>query len=163
MALPRTDGWVDWTEGYRYEPLDPQERFTTCPTNTSRWRVPARNTLLLCWVVFCAVSIWVGSRGLLHSDRLPAESEGGPALLEADRIAQTSDSMLNQGDKGSTKVRIANNYQREKSATVVTMYPWVYRAEPHRETWLEIVEWQGAFTTGENFRWEPVLAGYFEE
>lgn len=142
MALPKADGWVDWTEGYRnsYEPIDPSQ-VLPCIKRRVSW------IALVGGLVFCIAGLWAAS-----TVQKPRESSirGSMTVREPSNLKET------EGKRSLDPIGVVvrNEYNVEDNPTTFALYPWSYIAEPHRETTFEVVQWPNE-ELGEyaHFRW----------
>lgn len=129
MSLSKTDGWIDWTEGYRnpYEAIDSSQGLP-CQKRRVSW------TALFGGLVFCVAGLWAA-----NAVQKPRENSirGSTTVREPPNLQETE----RRPSIDPIGVRVGNEYQVEDNPNTLALYPWSYIAEPHRPTTFEVVKW----------------------
>lgn len=150
--LTRSDGWVDWTESYRYEPIDEKKSRLGCPTRRSCSKRQRLQTLAssLGAIVISAAGLWFAAKMVLPQmgvqPALPSTS-----LTPAGNAV--SDLTMESGEP--PRVVVINAYKMADSgkSDISSLYPWEHLAEPYRETFMRIAGWPKDIPSGMSFRW----------
>ena len=168
MSLPRADSWIfDWTQGHRYESIVPSRRQRACTwcrkTSSGIGKRPralaaSRAATLLGGTVLFSVGFWIATT-TLSSPRTdpsvrPAARNTAPSTLGT--VGQSnvklslpvepgsleSEAAKASAADGTRQVRLSNKYQIGSKADIPDrLYPWDHIAEPHRDTFMEVVRW----------------------
>lgn len=139
-----TTGWVDWTENYRYEPIEEEKsgyfswkRTGSKPTPPRQWQ---RGGLIPRALLFGVAAVALVAAVAVSRSFLPTLRRG---TSSQDMVSEpTSEPSLSAAVLAGQQpgVVLSNTYQREETFDL-TLYRWEHLAEPYTTTRMEVSGW----------------------
>lgn len=124
QRLPRTDSWLDWTEGYR------QHRYESLEARSNPCR--KASSVGTAWFILFGVALgWLCV--LVQQPLTKREHQQTRSAWAKPLSAQST---MDPGGIAAGRVNVWNSYSAEETIRLDRMYPFEVLAEPYRKSLL---------------------------